>query len=297
MKTRNKMTKAILGAGLALLLASALTSTATAQNRIVFRGNGKFGSGKSVSGLMTMNPNGSGLALLTKDSGSFAPADLDPAWSPGQTHIVFDRRTVSGKGNNQVYTDTIYVMEAKGEINGGRSFAVTQGYEPDWSPDGAMILFRTRDYDVAVVSVDVATGAVGTPIKVVATALHEYRPVWSPDGSKLAFARQFGSGTALYVHDLATGNEAQLATGSNLFDSAWSPDGTRIAFTASTGVYVVNTDGSNLSQLYNGSARFPTWSPDGAAIAFSSGGILKIDLATGVITTVSSSGSNPDWSP
>ncbi len=301
MKTRDRMSKALIAGGLFILLVLAFTGTAPAQNRIVFSGTGKLGPGKSVSGLFSMNPDGSGLAQLTTNGG-----DNDPAWSPGQSYVAFVRTTVSGQGNHQTYTYTLYVMEAKGEANGGRIFAVASaGFEPDWSPDGTMILFRTLDYDIAVVSVDVITGAVGTPVKVVATALHEYRPTWSPDGPRIAFAREFGSGTAIYVHDLATGNEIQLPVpGPGTFndDPEWSPDGSRIAFAGGDNaqIYLVNADGSSLPQQVtnlSGGVRFPTWSPDGTAIAFPYGGIKKMDLTNGVITTVNSFGNNPDWSP
>jgi len=198
-------------------------------------------------------------------------------------------------------------MEAKGEANGGRIFPVVQGNEPDRSPDGTMILFRTAGtYDIAVVSVDPTTGTVGTPTVIVATALdQEFRPTWSPDGSKIAFARHLAgtSGEAIYVRDLATGNETQLpVAGSGYdFDPEWSPDGTRIAYDDKYSIYVVNVDGSNLAQLTNPNSqcgvRFPTWSPDGTAIVFSSCGIKKLDLATLVVTTITSFGQNPDWSP
>jgi Tol biopolymer transport system component len=51
----------------------------------------------------------------------------------------------------------------------------------------------------------------------------------------------------------------------------WSPDGLRIAFQGSPlGIFVMNADGSNKTQLTNGgSDTSPTWSPDGTRIAFS----------------------------
>jgi len=297
-----------MGAGFVLLLVSALTSTATAQNRIVFKGTGNLGPGKSVTGLFSINPDGSGLALLTKNGG-----DRDPAWSPGQSYVAFVREEVSGKRNNQTFTRTLYVMEAKGEANGGRIFAVVTGlgHEPDWSPDGTMILFRmsgSPGSDIAVVSVDVATGAVGTPVKVATTPFYEFRPSWSPDGTRIAFARTLAvpdnGTTAIFVRDLATGNEIQLPFAVSGFNTTpkWSPDGTRIAFSdANIQISVVNADGSSLpQQLTNlsGGVQFPTWSPDGTAIAFPYGGIKKLDLTTGIITTIYSFSANQtDWSP
>ena len=56
----------------------------------------------------------------------------------------------------------------------------------------------------------------------------------------------------------------------------WSPDGDRIVFFGGlsdrTDVYVINTDGTGLTNLTNNDADdvFPSWSPDGAKIAFTS---------------------------
>ena len=57
----------------------------------------------------------------------------------------------------------------------------------------------------------------------------------------------------------------------------WSPDGTRIAFTRSlagysTGLYIMNADGSNVVQRTSGNVQQITgltWSPDGTNIAYS----------------------------
>jgi Tol biopolymer transport system component len=81
-------------------------------------------------------------------------------------------------------------------------------------------------------------------------------------------------------------NGVLLADAGNC-DSSWSPDGTKIAFTGVTAnipyasrynVYVMNTDGSNITELTNciinspyavpSLCGYPSWSPDGTKIAF-----------------------------
>ncbi len=49
----------------------------------------------------------------------------------------------------------------------------------------------------------------------------------------------------------------------------WSPDGKKIAFDSGFYIWVVDADGSNLTQLTPHHGAYPAWSPDGSKIAYS----------------------------
>ena len=94
------------------------------------------------------------------------------------------------------------------------------------------------------------------------------------------------------------------AKSANANHPTWSRDGTRIAFTNSGGIYVVDSDGTNLQRVtHDGGGEHITWSPDMQRIAFThrEGGrdevyVINID-GTDRHKLVDSEASHPDWSP
>jgi TolB protein len=97
-------------------------------------------------------------------------------------------------------------------------------------------------------------------------------PSWSPDGTKIAFSSLRAGKTGIWVMN-ADGSDQHVVTESAdqfYFAPTWSPDGTRIAFRATAEIYVVNVDGTGLTNLTNNPAPDydPAWSPTGDLIAF-----------------------------
>ena len=104
---------------------------------------------------------------------------------------------------------------------------------------------------------------------------------WSPDGARIAVSR-FGPEAPpdiAVINADGTGETLLAATPRWDLSPAWSPDGTRIAFLSQIDVhvalYVVNADGSGLTELADAEQAFlsefpspPAWAPDGSMIAF-----------------------------
>jgi Tol biopolymer transport system component len=76
-------------------------------------------------------------------------------------------------------------------------------------------------------------------------------PAWSPDGQKIAFSREDGTATEIYIME-SNGEQLTLLTNYALAYHrfpAWSPDGQKIAFESAqdggdSDVYVMDTDHS-----------------------------------------------------
>jgi TolB protein len=81
----------------------------------------------------------------------------------------------------------------------------------------------------------------------------------------------FSGGYQIHLAEATGGHLRQLARG---LSPAWSPDGSRIAFDhrgvdgTSSGIVIIDADGTDARRLTSGGTWLPRWSPDGGKIAF-----------------------------
>ena len=113
-------------------------------------------------------------------------------------------------------------------------------------------------------------------------------PRWTPDHNKIVFVSNRTGASKIFIMNANGTNPVQLTQGGcNDRHPAASPDGTKIAFVrpcAGGGIFVVNTDGSGLTQVtFLSSDSDPTWLPDGSRIVFADNlssptGIYRVKL-------------------
>jgi dipeptidyl aminopeptidase/acylaminoacyl peptidase len=145
--------------------------------------------------------------------------------------------------------------------------------------NGKIALMTLRDGrgEIDVVGSD-GTGGAG-----VTTAGLNAEPAWSPEGTRIAYV--CANFSLCLMNADGSGQRALTDTGTwsgkYVYDEypTWSPDGKKLAFQSNRGdlnygIWVVNSDGSQLHRLAGNAAGdgdySPSWSPDGNRIAFES---------------------------
>ncbi len=225
------------------------------------------GSGYNYS-IWAMDVNSSNPVQLTREMGVI---DREPKWSPDGSKIVFQRG------------DSIYIMDSNGS---NQKFLIAPARSPSISPDGKYIAFHAGGVPSVPVTPEEGIGIFvmnidGTNVKRLA---YDYPngnlvlPSWSPDGKKIVFARNG------IINIMDSDGSNMTSTGQSGYYARLSPDGKHIAFISERAgdvfrktkldhIYVMNTDGTNVTQLTFGDQRWDgllDWSPDGTKIIFDS---------------------------
>jgi Tol biopolymer transport system component len=207
---------------------------------------------------------------------AISPAlETQPAISPDGKLVAYSASTADGF--------KIFVRQVDGDrptLVGGDLHDGDQLY-PQWSPDGARVLFAALRGVYVVHALggtpkllfevnrgdEASFGAVGG----IATT-----PSWSPDGRRIAYA----DATGIWIRAVA-GGEPKLVFGRHLvYDPVWSPDGERLVFVdgraptfanvSTTTVWVISQSGGDRTRVSDSVHvnTSPTWAPDGKSLLF-----------------------------
>jgi Tol biopolymer transport system component len=176
----------------------------------------------------------------------------------------------------------VYAMNADGSDVQRLTDAPGRDFEPDWSPDGSMIVFSSDrdDPDNAQLYL---MNADGSDQRRLPSPLNDDQvgARWSPDGQWILFHSNpvvdgLGRFDVFKIRPDGSDLINLTDTAGNNFMADWSPDGERIVFVSQRDgnreLYVMNADGSNQTRLTDGGWEnsLPRWSPDGQQIAFES---------------------------
>ena len=265
------------------------------------------------TGVFTINPDGSDVRRVTNRR----TEAYSPSWAPDGSKIMFQSIRDSNPG--------IFIINPDGSGIAQITRLRVQRESAAWSPDGTRIAFASDNdgvYDMYVVNVEslgigpytgpvIASKATFDVTRLTDHPADDFAPSFSPDGTKVAFnSDRNGVDSDIHVVNADGSNPVLVADmQGDAHHPAWSPDGSKIAFDVGYHVWVVNPDGSNITQLTKNSPNQlqyqPAWSPDGRKIAFTSRSSGRWDIhimdADGSnidrVTNNRAWDNSPAWSP
>ncbi|MEN8173965.1 MAG: hypothetical protein ABFS03_13925, partial [Chloroflexota bacterium] len=167
--------------------------------------------------------------------------------------------------------------------------------QPDWSPDGAQLIFTSpceknleiyRDSSLVMIDADGSN-----QVNLFTSRGGDYYPAWSPDGKSIAFVSlRTNNLPQIYLMELETKEIERLSTGVNVdIYPSWSPGGSQILFISQRfgqhQIWTMDKDGGEQERLSISQDMintYPVWSNDGKEILFTqslAGGIPQLMAA------------------
>ncbi len=149
-----------------------------------------------------------------------------PSWDPAGKRVVFEGLSTSG------FSD-LYTYDFSTQQRVALTHDLYRDEDPDWSPDGASIVFSSDR---------TTTGAVGNSNLIVLNARsgalrfltygpwHDRSPRWAPDGNHVAFTSDRGGTFDVYEVNAAGNGRRLTAMTGGAFDPEWTTDQKSIVY-------------------------------------------------------------------
>ena len=170
------------------------------------------------------NADGSGERLITIDTSA-----IDPSWSPGASQLVFTGPEYDENGNPE--NTYLYVTQA----DGSNYARIGNGSEPDWSPAGNWIVYRSNP---------ASSGGTSAP-NGCSRRTHGFSnggAKFTRDGKRVVFVSS--DGRTIFTSSIHGGRKRRVVRDASLKSSpVYSPDGRAIVYSTTAGLWKVSVKG------------------------------------------------------
>lgn len=172
-----------------------------------------------------------------------------------------------------IHTVMLGAMLALGACSDDSTTAPSADAAPELAKGGkkAAIAFAHKEADGTFQVYTMLPNGVGLK-RITSGPSSNLSPKWTADRSKIVFVSSRDGSENVYIMNADGTNVVRLTnTGCADRNPAPSPDGTKVAFQracAGGGIFTVNMDGSNLTQITVEVDVQPAWFPDGTGITF-----------------------------
>jgi hypothetical protein len=206
-------------------------------------------------------------------------------------------------------TYDIFIADADG--GDGRILVAEKASQPDLSPDGDRIVFRSWDNERRGL---ILRDLVGSDYLVLTSAVEAGRPVFSPDGNVIIYHTREGADRKPAIFRFDGSQASVLRSPDNApiggQSPAWTPDGQRFVYATCVdghcALYRSNIDGSGTIKISDDmSDNDPAISPDGNTVVFTSNRdgnreLYSVSIDGGPVTRLTEDPANdgiPTWAP
>jgi Tol biopolymer transport system component len=246
----------------------------------------------------TSIPHASG-SMLDLRTGKITPLPTNIAQGGNNFAVSPDHTTVAFSSCCATW-GPVYTANIDGTQFRQVSASGQNGFAPQWSPDGSLLVYQQKDDTGHLGNLFVRNVATGQRTRVTNLDQTQSWGYWAmfasfaADGRSILFQIPRGNhnnpGDDLWSVPVTGGKPTLVRR--NAYSGQYSPDGKSLAYLTPVGdqLSITSVHGGRPRLVFKGAGGWLRWSPDGTRISYENHGVYVLNVATGSATKVAEGG-------